>query len=102
LCGRFRSRTVTRDEFHAAMTAAGLPCSPFYSHTLYQNPIYAAKECRVLACPNAEAYVSDAFWLPHRLLLSDEETIHEAASIIRSATHGQLQETVARRKLSPA
>src|SRR5271170_4271195 len=72
LCGRFRSRTVTRDEFHAAMTAAGLPCSRFYSHTLYQNPIYAAKECRVLACPNAEAYVSDAFWLPHRLLLSDE------------------------------
>jgi dTDP-4-amino-4,6-dideoxygalactose transaminase len=92
LCGRFRSKTVTRDEFHAAVTAAGLPCTPFYPHTLYQNPLYAQEECRVMPCPNAEACLGDAFWFPHRLLLSDEETICEAAKIIRAAAGGQFEE----------
>lgn len=91
LCGRFRSKTVTRDEFHAAVTAAGVPCTPFYPHTLYQNPLYTQEDCRVMPCPNAEAYLGDAFWFPHRLLLADEETIHEAAKIVRAAAHGQMQ-----------
>src|SRR5271165_4574384 len=93
LCGRFRSKKVTRDAFHTAVTAAGLPCTPFYPHTLYQNPLYEQVERRVLPCPNAEAYVGDAFWFPHRLLLADEETIHQAAGVIRAAAHGQSQET---------
>lgn len=91
LCGRFRSKTVTRDEFHAAVTAGGVPCTPFYPHTLYQNPLYAREECRVMPCPNAEAYLRDAFWFPHRLLLAEEGTIHEAARIIRTAARDQLQ-----------
>jgi hypothetical protein len=28
----------------------------------------------VEACPVAEACIGDAFWLPHRALLGDEET----------------------------
>jgi 3-amino-5-hydroxybenzoate synthase len=92
LCGRFRSKSVTRDQFYAAVTAAGLPCTPFYPHTLYQNPLYQHEECRIMPCPNAESYLSDAFWFPHRLLLADEEVIKEAARAIRSAAHGQLQE----------
>lgn len=91
LCGRFRSKTATRDEFHAAVTAAGLPCTPFYPHTLYQNPLYETQDCRVMPCSNAEAYLKDAFWFPHRLLLADDETIYEAAQIIRAAASGQLQ-----------
>ncbi len=93
LCGRFQSKTVTRDEFHAAVTAAGLPCTPFYPHTLYQNPLYRQADCRVMPCPNAEAYLGDGFWFPHRLLLADEETIEEAARMVRAAAHGQLQRT---------
>ena len=92
LCGRFRSKAMSRDEFHAAVTAAGLPCTPFYPHTLYQNPLYAREDCRVMPCPNAEGYLGDAFWFPHRLLLANEETIHEAARIVRTAARGQLQE----------
>ena len=93
MCGRFRSKTVTRDAFHAAVTAAGLPCTPFYPHTLYQNPLYAQEECRVMPCPNSEAYVRDAFWFPHRVLLADEETIQQAAEVVRAAALGQSQET---------
>jgi dTDP-4-amino-4,6-dideoxygalactose transaminase len=89
LCGRIRSKTVTRDEFHATVTAAGVPCTTFYPHTLYQNPLYQQEECRVMECPNAEAYLTDAFWFPHRLLLADEETIHDAAKVIRTAALGE-------------
>jgi len=89
LCGRLRSKHVTRDEFHKAVTEAGLPCTPFYPHTLYQNPMYLTAPCVVMPCPNAEAYLQDAFWFPHRLLLADEETIREAAAVIQTVVRGQ-------------
>jgi dTDP-4-amino-4,6-dideoxygalactose transaminase len=74
---------MTRDEFHRALTAAGIPCTPFYPHPLYGNPLYREGGCRVEPCPNAEACVQDAFWFPHRVLMGDEETTHEIAAVIR-------------------
>jgi hypothetical protein len=38
----------------------------------------------VLPCPNAEAYVKNAFWLPHRVLLAERTTVLEVAQTIRS------------------
>lgn len=86
LCGRVDAAQfgATRDEFHAKLAAAGVPCTPFYPHTLYRNPMYKHVECRVEPCPNAEAYVRDAFWLPHRVLLADEESIEEVVAVLRS------------------
>lgn len=69
----------TRDEFHARLTGQGIPCTPFYPHPLYANPLYREWPCRVTECPNAEAAISDAFWLPHRVLMADEETTAEVA-----------------------
>ena len=87
--GRLRGSQPNRDQFHRALTAAGVPCTPFYPHPLYGNPVYQQPEsCRVMPCPNAEACVRDAFWLPHRLLLAEEDTIHEVAEIIRQAVRG--------------
>jgi dTDP-4-amino-4,6-dideoxygalactose transaminase len=85
LLGRIDTRRFgkTRDEFHRAMTAAGIPCTPFYPHTLYGNPMYQAGGCRVEPCPVAEECIHDAFWFPHRVLLADEETIREVAAVIR-------------------
>jgi dTDP-4-amino-4,6-dideoxygalactose transaminase len=76
---------VPRDEFHKMLTAAGVPCTPFYPHTLYQNPLYERMPCRVEPCPNAEASIRDAFWMPHYLLLGDEELMREVAGVIRAA-----------------
>lgn len=70
--GRFGA---TRDEFHRALIERGIPCTPFYPHALYGNPMYAAGGCRVLPCPVAEACVRDAFWFPHRVLMSGPEVI---------------------------
>ncbi|MGA2328690.1 MAG: DegT/DnrJ/EryC1/StrS family aminotransferase [Bryobacteraceae bacterium] len=74
----------TRDEFHRAITAAGIPCTPFYPHPLYGNPLYRQGGCRVQPCPVAEACIRDAFWFPHRVLMGDEETTREIAAAIVS------------------
>lgn len=74
---------MTRDEFHAALTEQEIPCAPFYPHVLYQNPLYQKGGCRIEPCPVSEACIHDAFWLPHRVLMGDEETTMEIASVIR-------------------
>jgi dTDP-4-amino-4,6-dideoxygalactose transaminase len=86
LPGRISDPAVSRDSFHRTLTAAGIPCTPFYPFPLYGNPLYQAEQtCRVMPCPNAEAYVGDAFWLAHRALLADDDTICEMARVIKGA-----------------
>lgn len=83
LLGRVKSG---RDAFHKSLTGQGFPCTPFYPHTLYRNPLYAEREnCRVLPCPNAEAQIQDAFWIPHRALLGDDAETKALAAAIRTA-----------------
>jgi dTDP-4-amino-4,6-dideoxygalactose transaminase len=83
ILGRVASGRGARDDLCRALETAGAPCTPFYPHTLYQNPVFRREPCRVMPCPNAEACVTDAFWLPHRVLLADEQTIAELAGAIR-------------------
>jgi dTDP-4-amino-4,6-dideoxygalactose transaminase len=84
LLGRIDSAKFgkTRDEFHRAITAEGVPCTPFYPHTLYGNPLYQNGGCRVEPCPVAEACIQDAFWFPHRVLLGSDDDARELAGII--------------------
>jgi dTDP-4-amino-4,6-dideoxygalactose transaminase len=79
----FLGRIPARDEFHRRLTERGIPCTPFYPHTLYENPLYRAGGCRVEPCPVSEASIRDAFWLPHRVLLGSEEETHELGRAIR-------------------
>jgi dTDP-4-amino-4,6-dideoxygalactose transaminase len=75
-----------RGAFHRNLTAAGYPCTPFYPHTLYGNPLYRERHnCRVMPCPNSEARVTDAFWIPHRALLGDDIETEALTGAIRSA-----------------
>jgi dTDP-4-amino-4,6-dideoxygalactose transaminase len=75
-----------RNAFHRNLTSAGFPCTPFYPHTLYRNPLYSeGTNCRVMPCPNAEARIRDAFWIPHRALLGDEADTRALAAAIRNA-----------------
>lgn len=80
---------MSRTEFHQMLTGAGVPCTPFYPHTLYENPLYKESPCRITPCPNAEAYIHDAFWIPHNVLLGDEELMHDIAGCIRSVIVGR-------------
>jgi len=75
-----------RTAFHKKLTGAGFPCTPFYPHTLYENPLYRDRtNCRVMPCPNAEARIKDAFWIPHRALLGSEADSEKLAMAIRTA-----------------
>ena len=76
---------ISRDQFHKRLVAAGVPCTPFYPHPLYGNPLYQQGGCRVEPCPVSEACVRDAFWLPHRVLMGDQETTRAVAAAIRAA-----------------
>jgi dTDP-4-amino-4,6-dideoxygalactose transaminase len=92
LIGRLNDGNISRDEFCRLLASNGVPCTPFYPHTLYQNPLYESgrSECRVMPCPRAEARVLDGFWLPHRLLLAGQETIVKVAEVVASALSGRL------------
>ncbi len=81
---------ATRDDLQKALAAAGIPLS-YYPHPLYANPLYEKYPCRVQPCPVAEATIQDAFWLPHRLLMGDEEDTLRVAKAIRAnvATAGK-------------
>jgi dTDP-4-amino-4,6-dideoxygalactose transaminase len=85
---------IDRDEFAASLTAGGVPCTAFYPHTLYQNPLYSGSHCRVMECPIAEARVRDSFWLAHRVLLADEKTIEAVGAAIRVALLSNKQSAV--------
>lgn len=75
-----------RASFHKKLTGAGFPCTPFYPHTLYENPLYRDRtNCRVMPCPHSEARIKDAFWIPHRALLGSEADSENLAKAIRSA-----------------
>jgi dTDP-4-amino-4,6-dideoxygalactose transaminase len=81
--GRVRGSGEGRDALVRLLGDAGVPCTPFYPHTLYQNPLYLTEPCRVMECPVAERSLREAFWLPHRVLLADEGTILGVAGVIR-------------------
>lgn len=82
LMGRARNR----DEFCRRLDEHGVPVTPFYPHTLYENPVYESKaSCVVHECPVAEQSIRDGFWLSHRALMGDEETTREIAALMCSA-----------------
>jgi dTDP-4-amino-4,6-dideoxygalactose transaminase len=87
MLGRVNAKDLgmTRDQFHKRVTGEGIPCTPFYPHPLYGNPLYRAGGCRVEPCPVAEACINDAFWLPHRVLMGSEEQTHAIAQGLRRA-----------------
>jgi dTDP-4-amino-4,6-dideoxygalactose transaminase len=84
LTGRVKSRK-RRDALCGELKNAGVPCTPFYPHTLYENEVYRKQPCRVMPCPIAEQCVNDAFWLPHRVLLAHDDVIANIAQIMRQS-----------------
>jgi dTDP-4-amino-4,6-dideoxygalactose transaminase len=85
LTGRLQFTAMNHGAFCAELADHKIPCAPFYPHTLYQNPVFQNGNRVVMPCPVSEARVKDAFWLNHRLLLAEEETIHQCAGLIRAA-----------------
>lgn len=82
LVGRLSKGREARDRLMTELASHKVPCTPFYPHPLYRNPLYQSRACRVMPCPEAEARIKDSFWLPHRVLLAEEETIRSIAHLM--------------------
>lgn len=82
---------MDRDALCSALTGAGVPCTPFYPHTLYQNAAYRDHPCRVMPCPAAEQSIGDTLWFPHKLLLSPAATIDQVAGQIHDLNCGRTE-----------
>lgn len=87
---------ISREDFVAALTAEGIPCSTGYSFPLYRNPMFrdGANEhdysCCPDLCPNAEKACREAVWFEHRLLLGslrDMDDIVRAVEKIHAQRH---------------
>ena len=76
---------IDHHAFCTALSAHGIPCAPFYPHTLFENPVFKHTACRVTPCPVAKDRVKDSFWIGHRLLLAGESTVVECAELMRSS-----------------
>jgi dTDP-4-amino-4,6-dideoxygalactose transaminase len=77
----------SRDEFVKRLQKSGVPATPYYPHTLYQNPVYQRPgSCVIHDCPAAEWTIGNSFWLPHRALMGDEETTLAVARAMREAS----------------
>lgn len=93
LSGHMAGTRGGRDAFCRALIESGVPCTPFYPHTLYENPAYRDGGCRVMSCPVAEESIRDAFWLPHRVLLADQDTIRQIADAMKAAVTAEAVST---------
>ncbi len=80
-----RSRSsVDKRKVVEALRAEGIPSSPGYTVPLHRHPGIASYVRSRLKdrpfpvhLPNAEAAVRDVFWLPHVVLLGDEEDVDD-------------------------
>lgn len=90
LLGRIAGPASARDAFCRALLASGVPCTPFYPHTLYENPAYRVGACRVMPCPVAEESIRNAFWLPHRVLLAKQDAIRQVAEAMKTAVTAEV------------
>ena len=85
MIGRVRGGRFSRAKLVEALAAARVPFTPFYPRTLHQNAAFRDVPCRVCPCPAAEAALQDAFWLPHRVLLANADTIAAIGQILRES-----------------
>lgn len=74
---------VSRDRFVAALQAEGVPVTPGYPHPIYRNELFQRHPNVVRPCPEAEAYCQSSVWLPHNVLLADEEWLDDIVAAIR-------------------
>ena len=91
---------VSRDKFLEALRAEGIPCSAGYS-PLYKNPLFqqsgeGPRYCPIscpyhgqgmdytqVVCPNAELISREGCWIPHTVLLAEEQDMKDIACSIR-------------------
>jgi dTDP-4-amino-4,6-dideoxygalactose transaminase len=74
---------VSRSRVIEALQAEGVPVTAGYPQPIYRNELFKHQPHVVHGCPEAEAYCRTSVWLPHNVLLADEQWIDDALAAFR-------------------
>jgi dTDP-4-amino-4,6-dideoxygalactose transaminase len=74
---------VSRARVIEALQAEGVPVSAGYPQPIYRNELFQHHAHVVHGCSEAENYCRESVWLPHNVLLADEEWIDDALAAFR-------------------
>ena len=66
---------ISAEHFVKALTAEGIPGASMYPHPLYANKVFESFPHKRLACPEAERFCRECFWVSHEILLAEEEDL---------------------------
>jgi len=86
---------LTRQRFIETLVAEGIPCSAGYDRPLYRQPVFLNhafgpytpveihySDYTQVCCPVSERACREACWLPHHLLLSNENGMQDIVTAI--------------------
>lgn len=68
-------RSVSAKSFAKALAAEGIPGVSSYPHPIYANKVFESFAHKRLACPEAERFCRECFWVSHEILLAEEEDL---------------------------
>jgi dTDP-4-amino-4,6-dideoxygalactose transaminase len=66
---------VSAESFAKALVAEGIPGASAYPHPIYTNKVFQSFTHKRLACPEAERFCRECFWVSHEILLAEEEDL---------------------------
>lgn len=87
-CSEQAFGAVPRDRIVEALRAEGVPATLGYPQPIYRNELFRQPPHVVHACPEAEAYCRRSVWLPHQLLLADDQLLDEVLAALHKVRRG--------------
>lgn len=66
---------ISAEHFIKALTAEGIPGASTYPHPIYTNKVFDGFPHKRLACPEAERFCRECFWVSHEILLAEQEDL---------------------------
>jgi dTDP-4-amino-4,6-dideoxygalactose transaminase len=66
---------IPAEIFTKALSAEGIPGASTYPQPIYANKVFDQFAYRKLACPEAERFCRECFWISHEILLAEEEDL---------------------------
>ncbi|HUE82652.1 MAG TPA: DegT/DnrJ/EryC1/StrS family aminotransferase [Pyrinomonadaceae bacterium] len=82
---------VRRERVIDAIQAEGVPVSPGYPIPIYQQEVFQHHKYRGGQCDEAEEYCRSAMWLPHNLLLGDEDFVENVLAAVKKVRRASRQ-----------
>jgi dTDP-4-amino-4,6-dideoxygalactose transaminase len=79
---------ISRSRVIEALQAEGVPVIAGYPQPIYRNELFKHQPNVVHDCSEAESYCSTSLWLPHNVLLADEQWIDDAIAAVVKVREG--------------